>query len=87
MEGEELCLRNLRDNVRQFLLHELVRGDGPILKLSPGNRIPAGRQVALEPMKKVAVMLRRHRELILNYFRARKQFSGGVVEGLKTRPS
>jgi hypothetical protein len=32
-------------------------------------------------------MLRRHRELILNYFRARKQFSGGVVEGLKIRPS
>jgi transposase len=36
----------------------------------------------IEPMKDVARMLRRHRELILNWFRARKAFSSGVVEGL-----
>ena len=36
----------------------------------------------IEPMKKVAKTLRNHRELILNYFRAKKQFSSGVVEGL-----
>lgn len=36
-------------------------------------------------MKKVAATLRRHRELILNYFRARKQFSSGVVEGLNNK--
>jgi len=36
----------------------------------------------IEPMKKVAQMLRRHRELILNWFRAKKAFSSGVVEGL-----
>jgi transposase len=36
----------------------------------------------LEPMKDVARMLRRHRELILNWFRAKKAFSSGVVEGL-----
>jgi transposase len=39
----------------------------------------------LEPMKKVAKTLRRHRELILNYFRARKQFSSGTVEGLNNK--
>jgi len=39
----------------------------------------------LEPMKKVAATLRRHRELVLNYFRARKQFSSGVVEGLNNK--
>ena len=33
-------------------------------------------------MKSVAKMLRSHRELILNWFRAKKQFSSGVVEGL-----
>ena len=33
-------------------------------------------------MKDVAKMLRRHRELILNWFRAKKAFSSGVVEGL-----
>jgi transposase len=36
-------------------------------------------------MKKVAGTLRRHRELLLNYFRARKQFSSGVVEGLNNK--
>jgi transposase len=39
----------------------------------------------IEPMKKVAKTLRRHRNLILNYFRARKQFSSGVVEGLNNK--
>jgi len=36
----------------------------------------------IEPLKDVARMLRRHRELILNWFRAKKAFSSGVVEGL-----
>jgi transposase len=39
----------------------------------------------IEPMKKFAKTLRRHRELILNYFRAKKQFSSGVVEGLNNK--
>jgi len=36
----------------------------------------------IEPMQQVAKMLRRHRELILNWFRAKKAFSSGIVEGL-----
>jgi transposase len=39
----------------------------------------------IEPMKKIAKTLRGHRQLILNYFRARKQFSSGVVEGLNNK--
>ena len=39
----------------------------------------------IEPMKKVAKTLHSHRELILNYFRAKKQFSSGVVEGLNNK--
>ena len=39
----------------------------------------------IEPMKKVAKMLRNHRDLILNYFRAKKQFNSGVVEGLNNK--
>jgi transposase len=35
----------------------------------------------IEPMKKIARSLRQHRELILNYFRAQKLISSGVVEG------
>jgi transposase len=39
----------------------------------------------IEPMKKFAWTVRSHRELILNYFRARKQFSSGVIEGLNNK--
>ncbi len=39
----------------------------------------------IEPMKKVAKTVRRHKPLILNWFRAKKAFSSGIVEGLNTR--
>lgn len=39
----------------------------------------------IDPMKAKAKMLRSHRELILNYFRAKKEYSSGVVEGLNTK--
>lgn len=39
----------------------------------------------LEPIKKVARMLRSHRELLLNWFRAKGMISGGVVEGFNNK--
>jgi transposase len=39
----------------------------------------------IEPMKKIARTLRRHRELILNYFHAQKLLCSGVVEGLNNK--
>jgi hypothetical protein len=39
----------------------------------------------IEPMKKIARTLRAHRTLLLNYFKARKQFSSGVIEGLNNK--
>jgi transposase len=36
----------------------------------------------LEPLKKVARSLRKHRELILNWYRARKQYNSGIVEAM-----
>ena len=39
----------------------------------------------IEPMKKFAKTVRTHRELLLNYFRAKKAFSSGVVEGLNNK--
>lgn len=36
----------------------------------------------IEPLKQVARSLRQHRLLILNWFRAKKQFNSGIVEGL-----
>ncbi len=39
----------------------------------------------IDPMKDIARMLRSHRELILNWFRAKKRFNGGIVEGLNLK--
>jgi transposase len=39
----------------------------------------------LEPMKTIARSIRRHRPLILNWFRARGQVSSGAVEGLNNK--
>ena len=39
----------------------------------------------LEPMKRVAKMLRRHEALILNWFRANGEISQGTVEGLNNK--
>lgn len=39
----------------------------------------------IEPMKQVAKMLRKHEELLLNWFKARGQISAGIVEGLNNK--
>jgi transposase len=84
--GELLLRSNLR-SVRAYLLKEdLQRFWGYVSPYWAGvfldrwcTRVLRSR---LEAMKKVARMLRTHRELILNWFRARGQLSAGAVEGL-----
>ena len=39
----------------------------------------------IDPMKKVAKTIRRHKPLILNWFKAKKAFSSGIVEGLNNK--
>jgi len=39
----------------------------------------------IEPMKRVARMLRTHQELLLNWFRAKGEISAGAVEGLNNK--
>jgi transposase len=39
----------------------------------------------IEPMKRVARMLRRHQPLLMSWFKAKKQFSSGIVEGFNTK--
>src|SRR5208283_2321503 len=39
----------------------------------------------IEPMRKVARMLRTHEELLLNWFRAKGEISSGAVEGLNNK--
>ena len=42
-------------------------------------------QTDLEPMKKVARMLRKHKPLIMNWFKAKGRLSSGAVEGLNLK--
>ena len=42
-------------------------------------------QSNLEPMKKVALMLRRHQPLIINWFSSQKRLSSGTVEGFNLK--
>lgn len=39
----------------------------------------------IEPMKKVAKIIRNHKPLIMNCFKVKKSFSCGVVEGLNNK--
>jgi transposase len=39
----------------------------------------------IDPMKKVARQLRRHRPLLLNWFKAKGQYSSGIVEGFNNK--
>ena len=39
----------------------------------------------LDPMKKFVRTLRKHEDLLMNYFRAKKAYSSGVVEGLNLK--
>ena len=39
----------------------------------------------IDPLKKQAMSIRRHKDLILNWFRAKGELSSGVVEGLNTK--
>lgn len=42
-------------------------------------------QSRIEPLKREAKTIRRHKELILNWFKAKKAFSSGIVEGLNNK--
>jgi transposase len=50
-----------------------------------GNWIELTKRKGLKPMVRVAKMLERHRDLLMNYFRARREFSSAVVEGLNNK--
>ena len=86
---KELLRYNLK-SVRAYLLKEdfqqLWAYSSPIWA---GKFLDAWCTTALrsriEPMKKMARMCRRHRPLILNWFKAKGQISNGIVEGLNTK--
>jgi len=85
----DLVLYNLR-SIRGYLLKEEFQ-----LIWSYISRYWAGQfldkwctktmRSKIEPMKKVARRLRKHRPLLLNWFRAKGQFSSGIVKALTTK--
>jgi transposase len=92
MSLRELLGYNLK-SVRAYLLKEEFQQfwdyDSPNL----GRQVPrslvyprdAITHPRIDPVKKFARTVRAHRELLLNYFRAKKQFSSGVIEGLNNK--
>jgi transposase len=86
---QELVQYNLK-SVRAYLLKEDFNGFWEYV--SPAwagkfldrwcTRVMRSR---IEPMKKVAKTIRNHKPLILNWFKAKKAFSSGIVEGLNNK--
>ncbi|MEE9231253.1 MAG: ISL3 family transposase [Acidobacteriota bacterium] len=82
----DLLLYNLK-SVRAYLLKEDFQGFWEYVSPAWAGKFldrwcTRTMRSQLEPMKKVARMLRNHRELILNWFRAKGSVSAGAVEGL-----
>lgn len=86
---KELLSYNLR-SVRGYLLKEDFRGFWEYVSPSWAEKFfnrwsTRVMRSKIVPMKKVVKTLRKHKHLILNWFRAKKIFSSGIVEGLNNK--
>jgi transposase len=71
----------LKEDFQQFWEYNSPRWAGMFLDFWCSQTMRS----RIEPMKKIARTLRSHRPLLLNYFKARKQYSSGVIEGLNNK--
>jgi len=71
----------LKEDFQHFWLYSSATWAGKFLD----QWCTAALRSRLKPLQKVALMLRRHRPLILNWFKAKGQISNGVVEGLNNK--
>ena len=71
----------LKDLCEHFWTYQSVRHAGQFLDFWTWRALRS----RIEPMRKVARMLRNHEELILNWFRAKGEISSGAVEGLNNK--
>jgi transposase len=71
----------LKEDFNHFWTYNSVTWAGKFLERWCDMAVRSG----IAPMKRVAKMLHSHRDLILNYFRARKEYSSSVVEGLNNK--
>jgi len=71
----------LREDFKRFWEYQRHDFAGKFLD----NWVTRTLQTDLEPMKKVARMLRNHKPMILNWFQAKGRLSSGAVEGLNLK--
>lgn len=71
----------LREDFQRFWEYQIPAAAGKFLD----NWVTRTLQTDLEPMKKVAKMLRNHKAMILNWFKAKGRLSSGAVEGLNLK--
>jgi transposase len=71
----------LKEDFQQFWEYNSPTWAGMFLDFWCGQTMRS----RIEPMKKIARMLRAHRDLLLNYFKAKKEFSSGIVEGFNNK--
>src|SRR5207253_142787 len=79
----DTCLRAwaLKDLFEHFWSYKSVRCAGDFLEYWTWRALRS----RIEPMKKVARMLRSHEDLLMNWFRAKGEISSGAVEGLNNK--
>jgi transposase len=71
----------LKETFRDFWRYRSVSWAGAFLAVWTERALRS----RIEPMRKVARMLRAHQELLLNWFRAKGELSSGAVEGLNNK--
>ena len=71
----------LREDFQRFWEYHQMPAAGKFLD----DWVTRTLQTDLEPMKKVARMLRNHKQMILNWFKAKGRLSSGAVEGLNLK--
>lgn len=71
----------LKDLFEHFWTYKSVRGASEFLGFWTWRALRS----RIEPMRRVARMLRGHQELLLNWFRAKGEISSGAVEGLNNK--
>ena len=71
----------LKETFRDFWRYRSVSWAGTFLSVWTERALRS----RLEPMRKVARMLRAHEELLMNWFRAKGEISAGAVEGLNNK--
>lgn len=81
LPGQNSRIQVLRKDFQRFRCYQRYDFAGKFLDNWTTRTI----QTNLGPMKKVATMLRKHKPMILNWFKAKGELSSGAVEGMNLK--